>query len=96
MMPDKAVTAPRFSTGHEEDSFNPDPDRTKTYVKLGSLSLNQGIGETVQSELAARGHEIDINKRTIASPIMIYLDPETRMMYAAGDPKAGRHAAALK
>lgn len=96
MLPEKAVTAPRFSTGHLEDSFNPDPDRTKTYKKLESLTLSEGIVGSVQAELAARGHIIDISKGAIANPIMIYRDPQTGMLHAAGDPKAGRHAAALE
>jgi gamma-glutamyltranspeptidase/glutathione hydrolase len=96
MLPEKAVTAPRFSTGHLEDSFNPDPDRTKTYKKLESLTLSEGIVGSVQAELAARGHTIDISKGAIANPIMIYRDPQTGMLHAAGDPKAGRHAAALE
>jgi gamma-glutamyltranspeptidase/glutathione hydrolase len=100
MMPKDAVTTPRFYTGLYEDSFNPDPDRTKTFgyhssMNLG-LTLNEGIGESVRAELAVRGHVIEINKGSIANPVMIYLDTKTGMMYAAGDPRAGRHAAAVE
>jgi gamma-glutamyltranspeptidase / glutathione hydrolase len=100
LMPKDAVTAPRFNTGLYQDSFNPAPDRSKTYgyhstLKLG-LTLNDGIAHTVRADLAARGHEIEISKGSIANPIMIYLDPKTKMIYAAGDPKAGRHAAAIE
>jgi gamma-glutamyltranspeptidase/glutathione hydrolase len=96
MMPEKAVTASRFSTGHHEDSFHPGAERPKTYKKLESLSVNEGIGEPVRNELASRGHQIEISKGAIANPIMIYRDPQTGILYSAGDPKAGRHAAALK
>ncbi len=96
MTPEQAVTAPRFSTGHHEDSFNPGSDRMKTFKKLESLSINEGIGEPVRSELASRGHQIEISKGAIANPVMIYRDPKNGMLYAAGDPRAGRHAAALR
>ncbi|MHB9028380.1 MAG: gamma-glutamyltransferase family protein [Candidatus Latescibacterota bacterium] len=96
MMPEKAVTAPRFNTGHHEDSFNPGADRPKTYVKLETVTVNEGIGESVRTELTARGHKIEVSRGAIANPIMIYRDSQTGILYAAGDPRAGRHAAALK
>jgi gamma-glutamyltranspeptidase/glutathione hydrolase len=95
MMPDDAVTAPRFCTGHQQNSFNPNPDRKKTLGELGSLTLNSRIDEKVRSELAKRGHKITTTSGPIASPVMIYRVPGTGMIYAAGDPKARRHAAAL-
>jgi gamma-glutamyltranspeptidase/glutathione hydrolase len=96
MMPKDAVTAPRFSTGHQQNSFNPNPDRKKTLGTLASLTLDENIDESVRSELAERGHKIKTTSRPIAHPVMIYLDPDTGMIYAAGDPKARRHAAALE
>jgi gamma-glutamyltranspeptidase/glutathione hydrolase len=96
MMPKDAVTAPRFNTGHQQDSFNPNPDRRKTLGTLASLTLNENIDESIRKELAGRGHKIKTTSGPIAHPVMIYLDPNTGMIYAAGDPKARRHAAALK
>jgi gamma-glutamyltranspeptidase len=96
MMPKDAVTAPRFSTGHQQNSFNPNPDRKKTLGTLASLTLDENIDEDIRSELAKRGHKIQTTSRPIAHPVMIYLDPDTGMIYAAGDPKARRHAAALE
>lgn len=87
---------PRFSTGHQENSFNPNPDRKKTLGTLGSLTLDDGIDESIRRELAHRGHKIKTTSRPIAHPVMIYVDENTGMIYAAGDPKAGRHAAALE
>ena len=95
MMPAEAVTAPRFHTGHHEDSFNPDADRRNTYVQLQGLTLNDTIGAAVREELGRRGHEVTQTSGTIATPVMLYRDPDTGMAYAAGDPRAGRHAAAL-
>jgi gamma-glutamyltranspeptidase/glutathione hydrolase len=96
MMPKDAVTAPRFSTGHQQNSFNPNPDRKKTLGTLASLTLNENIDESIRNELAERGHKIKTTSRPIAHPVMIYVDPDTGMIYAAGDPKARRHAAALE
>ncbi|MCP4261890.1 MAG: hypothetical protein GY774_30965 [Planctomycetes bacterium] len=96
MMPKDAVTAPRFNTGHQEDSFNPNPDRKKTLGTLASLTLNENIDESIRRELADRGHKIQTTSKPIAYPVMIYLDSNTGMIYAAGDPKARRHAAALE
>jgi len=96
MMPKDAVTAPRFNTGHNQDSFDPNPDRKKTLGTLGSLRLNDSISESVKRELANRGHTIETTSRNIANPVMIYVDPDTEIIYAAGDPKARRHAGALE
>ncbi|MFQ5772860.1 MAG: gamma-glutamyltransferase, partial [bacterium] len=95
MMPKDAVTAPRFSTGHHENSFNPNPDRKKTLGTLGSLTLDNGIDESIRRELAHRGHKVRTTSGPIAHPVMIYVDPNTGMIYAAGDPEARRHAAAF-
>jgi len=96
MMPKDAVTAPRFNTGHQQDSFNPNPDRKETLGTLASLTLNEDIDESIRRELAERGHKIKTTSGPIAHPVMIYLDQKTGMIYAAGDPKARRHAAALE
>ena len=38
MLPESAVTAPRFATAHHEDSFDPNPDRPATFKQVGSLN----------------------------------------------------------
>ncbi len=96
MMPEDAVTAPRFSTGHQQNSFDPNPNREKTLGTLASLTLDESVDENVRRKLANRGHKVIIASRPIAHPVMIYVDPNTGMIYAAGDPKARRHAAALE
>jgi len=96
MMPEDAVTAPRFSTGHHEDSFNPDPNRKRTLEALGGLTLNDQINKDVRTALANRGHKVRTTSQPIAYPVMLYVDPDTGIMYAAGDPRTGRHAAALE
>jgi len=96
MMPENAVTAHRFSTGHHQNSFNPNPDRKTTMGTLGSLTLDDRIDEGIGRELASRGHKIRTTSEPIGHPVMLYLDPDTGMIYAAGDPRAKRHAAALE
>jgi gamma-glutamyltranspeptidase/glutathione hydrolase len=83
-----AVTAPRFQTAHFVSSFGQAPP------KLGSLSLQAEIDEKVYIELASRGHNVSRAKAPVWNPVMITIDPRTLLLEAAGDPKAGRHAAA--
>lgn len=96
MLPEKAVTAPRFNTYHHQNSFDPNPDRQKTLVGAGKMRVHTGISEATRNELTRRGHKVDTTSGPIANPIMIYIDPTTGVFHAAGDPAAGRHAAALK
>lgn len=95
MLPEKAVTAPRFNTSHHEGSFDPNPDREAAFVEPGSLQLNSGVAADVQQQLSRRGHRLRMTAGAIAHPVMIYIDPSSGTIHAAGDPKAGRHAAAL-
>ncbi len=96
MMPEEAVTAGRFSTPHHQGSFNPNPEREKTLGTPAGLTLNDGLKNGVKEDLAKRGHKIRTTTRPIAYPVMIYVDPDTGMMRAAGDPRTRRHAAALE
>ena len=95
MLPEQAVVAPRFSTEHHQNSFDPNPNRTAAFLSAGSLQLSRAISKEVQAELARRGHKVTTTSQPIAHPVMIYIDPKTGLMHAAGDPSAGRHAAAL-
>ena len=95
MMPQDAVTAPRFSSQHHQNSFDPHPDREKAFVQTAGLTLSIGISQAVKDALASRGHSVSTTDRPIASPVMLYLDRETGTLYAAGDPAAGRHVAAI-
>jgi len=95
MTPEQAVTAPRFSTGHHENSFNPNRDRAAAFGVPGSLLLNTGIAEPVREALSKRGHKVTTTGRPIAHPVMISIDSQTGVIHVAGDPQARRHAAAL-
>ena len=96
MVPKDAVTAPRFATAHHEDSFDPNPNRPATFKQVGSLNISDRVSRDVRSELAARGHRVTTSTGPIATPVMLYLDPEDGRFHAAGDPAAGRHAAGLE
>ncbi len=96
MLPAEAVTAPRFSTAHHQDSFDPNPDRNAAFVARGELTVYEEIANETQAELKKRGHILKTTKGPIGNPVMIFLDPVTGTMFAAGDPRANRHAAALK
>lgn len=86
--PAEAVTADRFSTAHHVGSFSQTPPQ------LGSLSINDRVGASVLSELESRGHKVRKVGGAIAQPIAISIDPRTGRLHAAGDQRAGRHAAA--
>lgn len=88
MTPDKSVTAPRFSTAHHIGSFNQPPPA------LGSLSVNQEVGEKTLADLRARGHKAQAVKGAIGAPCLLSLDAATGLKRAAGDPKAGRRVGA--
>ena len=95
MLPETAVTAPRFATSHHQDSFDPNPDRHQTFKGPGSLTVSNRVNEGVRNELSRRGHRIEVRADPIASPVMLYVDQASGLFYAAGDPKAQRHAAGL-
>ncbi len=95
MLPENAVTAPRFATAHHEDSFDPNPNREQTFKGAGSLTINDSVNEDIREELAERGHKVSAVSSAIAAPSMLYIDHESGTFYAAGDPAAGRHSAGL-
>ena len=95
LLPKNAVTAPRFATAHHEDSFDPNPDRVKTFKEAGSLTINENISVSAQKELKQRGHKLTIATSPIGAPVMLYIDQDNGDKYAAGDPESHRHAAGL-
>jgi gamma-glutamyltranspeptidase/glutathione hydrolase len=95
MLPQDAVTAPRFSTDHMENSFNSNSNRYQAFKSKGSLQVNNGVKLEVLQELRKRGHIISITSNFIARPVMAHIVPSSGIIYAAGDPTAGRHSAVL-
>src|SRR5262249_28849799 len=58
MAPEAAVTAPRFSTAHHQDSFDPNPNRQAAFKEVGSLTISDRVDARVRDELARRGHQV--------------------------------------
>jgi gamma-glutamyltranspeptidase/glutathione hydrolase len=83
-----AATAPRFGTDHFLGSFRQKPPA------LGSLSLPESLAADTVKDLEGRGHKVTLRKGAFASPCLLKFDPKSGEIHAAGDPKAGRHAAA--
>jgi len=94
-LPDQAVTAPRFATSHHEDSFDPDSNRQRTSGEAGSIMINDTISQVVRVQLSQRGHQVEAQTDPVGDPVMLYINPESGELFAAGDPAAGRHAAGL-
>jgi gamma-glutamyltranspeptidase/glutathione hydrolase len=92
MLPEQAVTSPRFVTNHHQDSFDPDPDRGRAFVEAGRVIINDRVDEGVREELNRRGHKLELRVGAIAAPVMLYVDQEAGIFHAAGDPEAERHA----
>lgn len=87
MSPAEAVTAMRFGTDHFVGSFRQAPPQ------LGSLMVYEGTPQSTIDELSSRGHKVNVVKVPLWEPTMLSIDP-AGLIKAAGDPKAGRHAAA--
>ena len=96
MAPETAVIAPRFATAHHQDSFDPNPNRQEAFIKAGALNISDKVSPEVRDELARRGHEVEAKGSPIAVPVMLHVDRERGLYYAAGDPDTRRHAAGLE
>jgi len=94
MTPAEAVTSPRYSTLHHQHSFDPNPDRSKTFRDSGALMIMDTVPQSVRDELARRGHPLDVSGSSGSVPVMLHV-ADDGMVHAAGDPQVGRHAAGL-
>ena len=84
MMPDEAITFPRFQTYQVEDSFNPSPDPEERVLNVGVLGMTDSI-QPIINELQEKGHKVEIVPE-IARPVMVFIDQESGDMFAAGEP----------
>lgn len=89
LSPVESVSTVRFGTNHHVGSFRQTPP------ELGSLLIYPQVGEETMADLARRGHTVKPGGPPLWSPVVIRRDPETGRLDAAGDAKAGRHAAAF-
>jgi gamma-glutamyltranspeptidase/glutathione hydrolase len=87
--PAQSVVAPRFMSDHLISSFLQKPPA------LGRLRINPEVGPAALESLRALGHTLAVDSGPLsAAPSVISLDPQTGLIRAAGDPRAGRHALA--
>lgn len=88
LSPVDSLAAVRFATNHHIGSFRQTPP------ELGSLIIYPQIGDQTMAELAKLGHIVKPGGPPLYSPCLIRSDPRTGRLDAAGDTRAGRHAAA--
>lgn len=88
LAPAESVTALRFVTHHRIGSFRQTPP------ELGSLVLYDSADKALVGDLEQRGHKVKLVKPPLSSPTVLAIDPKTGRLDGAGDPLAGRHAAA--
>jgi len=92
--PAASVVAPRFMTDHFISSFRQTPPA------LGQIRINPEIGPETLEALKKLGHKLVVRSGPLAAaPSVISLirpadDSNFKMIRAAGDPRAGRHALA--
>jgi len=84
----ESMKAVRFGTKHHVGSFRQAPP------DLGSLLIHPDADPATVAALEKMGHKIDQSSRALWAPCVIRIDP-TGQLEAAGDSKAGRHAAAF-
>jgi gamma-glutamyltranspeptidase/glutathione hydrolase len=88
LSPRESVSAPRFGTYHHIGSFGQTPP------SLGSLVINREAGDATIAALESLGHKVRVSNGALWSPCALHRD-ESGEFHAAGDPRAGRHAAAV-
>jgi len=83
-----SMTAVRFGTKHHLGSFRQTPP------VLGSLLINTEAEESTVTALERLGHRVERSTGPLWAPSVIRIDSAGRFE-AAGDKRAGRHAAAF-
>jgi gamma-glutamyltranspeptidase / glutathione hydrolase len=86
MTPAESVSALRFGTNHLLGSFGQTPP------DLGSLLIYPSADQRLVDELKARGHKVKLSQPPLWNPCVLRITEGH--FEAAGDPVAGRHAAA--
>jgi gamma-glutamyltranspeptidase/glutathione hydrolase len=86
LTPAESVTALRFGTNHLLGSFGQTPP------ELGSLLIYPSADKSLVEDLKSRGHRVEFSKAPLWHPCLIRIGQD--QLEAAGDPLAGRHAAA--
>ncbi len=82
MTPSEAIASPRIYTNHIQDSFNPSPDPAVRTLKTAVIDIYK-TDQTIIDDLTARGHIVNVVKGPIAHPVIISIDQNTGISYAA-------------
>ncbi len=78
----EAIEAPRFSTAHFPSSFHPHSARP------GVLRIENRIDSKICSELAARGHRVEVRPAWCEGHVLgIRFDPSKRLLHGGADPR---------
>ena len=85
--PQESMRAVRFGTNHHLGSFRQTP------AELGSLLINEEANPETITALEKKGHVVKRSTGALWAPSVIRISP-TGTFEAAGDSRAGRHAAA--
>ncbi|HEV3004980.1 MAG TPA: gamma-glutamyltransferase, partial [Pirellulales bacterium] len=89
LQPAESVAAVRFGTNHHLGSFRQTPP------ELGSLSIDAEAEAATIDKLKSLGHQVRPLTGPIWAPVVLRIDPATGRFDAAGDARAGRHAASF-
>jgi gamma-glutamyltranspeptidase / glutathione hydrolase len=88
LLPAESVAAVRFGTNHHLGSFRQTPP------DLGSLLIHSDADAGTIERLKSLGHRVQLSNGPLWAPVVLRIDPGSRRIDAAGDARAGRHAAA--
>ncbi|MDX2023075.1 MAG: gamma-glutamyltransferase [Deltaproteobacteria bacterium] len=89
LLPDEAVTAPRWATEQLVGSF------LQTAPRLGVVKVDLKLKEAAGAQLVTWGHKVEVDEVPKGEPSLLVIDPTFKILTAAGDPAAGRTAAAF-
>jgi len=89
MLPDEAVTAPRWGTEQLVGSF------LQTAPQLGVLKADPKLVAAIGAQLSQWGHKVQAETTPLGEPSVLVIDPNNGILTAAGDPATGREAAAF-
>jgi gamma-glutamyltranspeptidase / glutathione hydrolase len=78
MLPEEASRSPRFNTNHHTGSFG------QGAPAIGSLRLQNRIADKVVAGLERKGHQVQVTTGGIGGSAMLFIDPETGMVYGYG------------
>jgi gamma-glutamyltranspeptidase/glutathione hydrolase len=83
MLPEQAVSEPRFATTHLTGSFG------QGKPKLGAMQVNVRVDESVRDELKKRGHVLTTTRGGVGGVNMLFLAPKSNVAWGAG-PAVGK------